>query len=385
MRLDAGQASPRHSALTSCLRESWLAPGPDYQAHAPLERGPHDKNNKRTAVRTLNLLATIALAALLSGCDELKDGFIRQQLTDRTDYSLLEDNGSIRVILCGTGSPQKGGSRGQACTLVSAGGRLFLFDAGENAMRNLENSQVPLAALQDIFITHWHSDHFNGLGALINHSWIWGRHQPVRVHGPGAVERVMQGLAQVYADDAHHRNQHFVATPEVAFGQARPFAIPEARESLRIYDEGGVSIDAYRVAHEPVEPAVGYLLSYAGRKVFISGDTKVSPRYAKALDDADLVIHEAINSRLVADAARVASAMGRTEDATLMNHVLEYHADTLQLAELAQAHRVKHLVLTHTIPEPNNPISRHLFGAGMGERYDGEITLAEDGMVIALP
>lgn len=336
-------------------------------------------------MRIINILATTVLAALLSGCEEFKDRFIRLQLADKTDYSLLEDNGSIKVTLCGTGSPQKGGSRGQACTLVAAGGRLFLFDVGENAMRNLERSHVPLQALQQIFITHWHSDHFNGLGALINHSWVWGRHQPVRVYGPGEVERVMQGFAQVYADDVHYRNKHFVSAPEVAFGQAQPFDIPEAQESLRIYDEGGVSIDAYRVAHEPVEPAVGYLLSYAGKKVFISGDTKISPRYAKALDNADLVIHEAINSRLVTDAARVARAMGREEDATLMTHVIEYHADTLQLADMAQEHRVKHLVLTHMIPEPNDFISRYLFSAGMRDRYDGQITIAEDGMHIALP
>lgn len=334
---------------------------------------------------TFRTLTAIALAALLCGCEQLKELFIRNQLTDKTDYSLLESNGSIRVIFCGTGSPQKGGSRGQACTLVSAGGRLFLFDAGENAMRNLERSQVPLKALQDIFITHWHSDHFNGLGALINHSWVWGRHQPVRVHAPGEVGTVMQGLAKVYAQDAHYRNSHFVSTPEVAFGQAMPFAIPSDQESLRIYDESGVTIDAYKVAHEPVEPAVGYLLSYAGKKVFVSGDTKVSPRYTNAIDNADLVIHEAINSRLIEDAAKVATAMGQAEDATLMTHVIEYHADTLQLAQLADKYQVKHLVLTHMIPEPNNLISRYLFTAGMRDRYDGKITLAEDGMDITLP
>lgn len=336
-------------------------------------------------MRIFSLALVVAVACALSGCEKIKEQLLRKLVADKTDYSLLEDNRSIRIVFCGTGSPQKGGSRGQACTLVSAGGRLFLFDAGENAMRNLESSNVPLKALQDIFITHWHSDHFNGLGALINHSWVWGRDQPVRIHAPGNVDQVMQGLANVYAQDAFYRSTHFVSAPEVAFGQARSFSIPEAQESVRVYEEGGVTIDAYRVAHEPVSPAVGYLLTYAGKKVFISGDTKISPLYAKAIQDADLVIHEAINSRLVEDAAKVASAMGYQEDAKLMKHVIEYHSDTLQLAEMAKEQRVQHLVLTHMIPEPNNFLTRHLFTAGMSDIYQGEITIAEDGLQMTLP
>lgn len=336
-------------------------------------------------MRNFKILAVITLATLLSSCQQVKEQFIRKELSDKTDYTLLDKNNGIRVILCGTGTPQKYGTRGQACTLVSAGGRLFLFDAGENAMRNLEHSYVPLSAIQDIFITHWHSDHFNGLGALINHSWVWGRDKPVRVHAPGKVDEVMQGFAQVYAQDAYYRNTHFVSSPEVAFGVAQPFSIPASQEAIRVYDEGGVTIDAYKVAHEPVEPAVGYLLSYAGKKVFISGDTKISPRYFKALENTDLVVHEAINSHLIADAAKVAKEMGRDKDANLMTHVIEYHADTIDLAKVAQEHHVKHLVLTHLTPDPKNFISRILFKHGMSDYYDGEITLANDGTEITLP
>lgn len=330
-------------------------------------------------------MAAVALALLLYGCDKIKDKYIEHELKDRSDYSLLEDTGAVRIILCGTGSPQVNAPRGQACTLIAAGGRLFLFDAGENAMRNIERNLVPLSELQRVFITHWHSDHFNGLGALINHTWIYGRKNPFNVYGPGDVESVMQGFALVYADDVRYRNEDFVSAPEAAFGQAHPFTIPNGQESLRVYDEDGITIDAYRVDHTPVEPAVGYLLSYRGKKIFVSGDTRISPRYRQALENADVVIHEAINSDLVKSAADVASKLGRTEDANLMNHVIDYHADTLQVAQLADSAKVKHLVLTHLIPAPTNFINRYLFTKGMSEFYGGEITIAEDGMEIALP
>lgn len=55
------------------------------------------------------------------------------------------------------------------------------------------------------------------------------------------------------------------------------------------------------------------------------------------------------------------------------------------LAKMAQQHKVRHLVLTHMLPEPNDFISRHLCSAGMNDLFDGEIIIAEDGMDITLP
>lgn len=332
--------------------------------------------------RALALLLVLALP----GCERIQHAALDAMVKDHTDQSLIQGGNAIRVILCGTGTPQVNATRGQACTLVAAGGRLFLFDAGENAMRNLETSHVPIQALNQVFITHWHSDHFNGLGALINHSWIYGRQTPFVVYGPTGVEQVVEGLAMAYAQDASYRSAHALPATDrrLAFAEPRQVEIAEGQEAVRVYDQGGVTIDAYRVDHHPVEPAYGYVLRYQGRKLFISGDTRVSERYLEAMRDADLVVHEAINAHLVHEGAAALERTGQKDRGQQAVRVLDYHADTLELARMAQRAGVRHLLLTHLIPAPDNFLARRMFVSGMADEYSGEITLGEDALDLSL-
>ncbi|MCP8467634.1 MBL fold metallo-hydrolase [Pseudomonas sp. ZM23] len=328
----------------------------------------------------------LLLVLILPGCERVQDAALDAMARDRSDQSLLQSGNGLRVILCGTGSPQVNATRGQACTLVAAGGRLFLFDAGENAMRNLETSHVPVQALSQVFITHWHSDHFNGLGALINHGWVDGRRTPFLVYGPPGVEAVVGGLAQAYGQDASFRSAHGLPSTsrQLAFAEPRRVEIAAGQESVRVYDEGGVTIDAYRVDHFPVDPAYGYVLRYQGKKLFISGDTRVSERYFEAMRDADLVVHEAINTHLIHEGAAALERTGQKTRAEQALHVLDYHADTLELARMAQRAGVRHLLLTHLIPAPDNFLARRLFVSGMADEYSGEITLGEDALDLSL-
>lgn len=337
-------------------------------------------NNK---IATLCLLLGAFL--LLTGCDQLQQAFIDRQVKKVNENNFFEDVGDgIKVVLCGTGTPQIRSTRGQACTLVAAGGKLFMFDAGENALRNIETNGVPLPAISRVFITHWHSDHFNGLGGLINHTWVNGRSDPFIVYGPRGADRVVKGLAMAYRMDVDFRNQHFVANPERAFAEARTISLSADQNSTRVYDEGGVTIDAHRVNHYPVDPAFGYLLRYQGKKIFISGDTHVTDLYLEAMQDADLVIHEAVNSAMIHRAADAMRRQGRDTQAEHALNVIKYHSDTLELADLAEKAGVKHLVLTHLIPSPPNFIAKRLFLGGMSERFKGQITLGEDAMEIGL-
>ncbi|MDN6859203.1 MBL fold metallo-hydrolase [Pseudomonas sp. CAN2814] len=331
------------------------------------------------------LLAAVAAGVVLNG-QRIQEAILDAEVRDRTDNSLTNADGSIRVILCGTGTPQVNAPRGQACTLVAAGGQLFLFDAGENAMRNIEDNHVPLPALNRVFITHWHSDHFNGLGALINHTWINGRKTPFEVYGPRGVEQVVKGLAMAYAEDVEFRHLHALPaiSTELAYAQAHVVEMADDAESMRVFEQDGVTIDAFRVDHRPVDPAFGYVLRYNGKKVFISGDTRVTERYFGALQDADLVVHEAINGHLIRMGAAALQRTGQTAAAAQAVRVLDYHADTLGLARLAEKAKVRHLVLTHLIPSPTNFVSRQLFLRGMQERFSGELTLGEDAMEIRL-
>jgi len=248
--------------------------------------------------------ATALLAATVAYLNRewLIDRAIRHQLASASDRAFVNDSEQFRVLLCGTGSPEPSAARAQACALVSVGGKMFVFDAGEGASKSLADSGVALDGIERVFLTHLHSDHFNGLGALINQSWIWGRSRPLDVVGPTGTATVVDALNDAYAIDNGFRTANM---PELSSkrnaAQAHPTEItmPHQARSVRVHDEGGITIDAHLVEHDPVEPAVGYVIAHRGKKVFISGDTMVSPLNMPAMQDADLVVHEAYATHLV--------------------------------------------------------------------------------------
>ncbi|MBX7453130.1 MBL fold metallo-hydrolase [Mycolicibacterium sp. 3033] len=313
---------------------------------------------------------------------------IRHRLADGESSSFVSDPGQFKVLLCGTGSPEPSAAKSQACTLVAVAGKIFVFDVGEGASKSLSDSGVALDEIDRVFLTHLHSDHFNGLGGLINQAWIWGRSKPLDVTGPAGTAEVVGALNDAYAIDNGFRAANM---PELdsrrQAAQAHPVDIvvpPGPARSVRIYDADGVTIDAHLVVHDPVEPAFGYVIQSRGKKVFISGDTQVSPLNLPAMRDADLVVHEAYASHLVRRAIPILRDMGRGRDAEVAERTIAYHADTIELAKQAEQARVEHLVLTHLTPYPASAIMRRVFTKGMGEYYTGTLTVGTDGLVLTV-
>ena len=257
---------------------------------------------KRKILIGLAALAVLLVGALALGQDRLVDHVIRQRLQQKPDQAYLARDGRVRVLLCGTGSPEVSAAQAQACTLVAAGGKLFLFDVGDGAVHALAQDKVPVNQLTRAFITHYHSDHFGDLGPLINSSWIWGRKIPLEIQGPVGMNQVLAGITQAYALDEGYRAAnmpHLNAARAVARGVPMEIQFPAGQNTVRVYDQDGVTVDANVVVHDPVKPALGYTISYAGKKVFVSGDTEISPVYFDAMKGADLVVHEAYATHMV--------------------------------------------------------------------------------------
>lgn len=319
--------------------------------------------------------------------DALVDRAVQARLQQQPDRSFLEDKDHVRVLICGTGSPEVSSAKAQACTLVSAGGKMFLFDVGDGAVRSLAHSKIPLNQLERVFITHFHSDHFNDLATLINAGWIWGRKMPLEVQGPVGTKQVLDGFAQAYALDEGYRSTnmpHLAKNRAVAFGVPLEIAFAEGQRAVRVYDKDGVTIDATLVAHDPVKPALGYVLKYEGKKVFISGDTEVSPVNMDAMRDANLAIHESYAAHMVRRAIPQMKKLGMDFEATVAERTIPYHADNMALAKQAQQAGVKHLLLTHLIPYPDSFVVRQMYTEGMAEHYKGKLTVAQDGMILVL-
>jgi ribonuclease Z len=142
-------------------------------------------------------------------------------------------------------------------------------------------------------------------------------------------------------------------------------------------------VRAFHVDHGHVKPALGYRVEYNGRSVVFSGDTVASPLVAEAARGCDLLVHEAVNTRLMLNVIAALRDLGNEMDARRAEGVIGYHADTIGVARVAAAAGARKLVLAHLIPATSNPLFDRIFVAGMSEHYDGPIVVAEDGQHFA--
>lgn len=330
--------------------------------------------------------AALALASLvLSACDAMIERQIERNLSRVDDARLASPD--LQVILCGTGSPIADASRAAACTAVLAGGELWLVDVGPGSWETLDLSNVPTGALKGVLLTHFHSDHIGDLGEAITQSWIAGRPRPLDVFGPPGVARIVDGLAQLYAADVEARVTHHgdAALPRAAAGAiAREIALPPEGEAAVVVDRGGLRITMFVVDHAPVAPAVGYRFDWKGRSLVLSGDTKKNANLAKHAQNADILIHEALDADAIARVHAVAQRTGRTRFAKFTADIPNYHATPVEAAETARAANVKTLVFSHMVPGPSNVIIRRHFLQGVSAAFSGEVVVGEDGMRFAL-
>lgn len=338
--------------------------------------------------------AALAAVALAFGLREpLALRLMERGLRANLQANLLDElPDGLHLVLCGAGSPLPDVQRGGPCAAVIAGRRLFVVDAGSGASRTMARLRLPPGQIEAILLTHFHSDHLDGLGELLLQRWIGSASQtPTPVHGPEGIEQVVAGFALAYAQDSAYRTAHHgpgVAPPSGAGAAARPFATPPPGQGQVVIgaEAGpGVRVTAFRVDHAPVAPAVGYRFDYAGRSLLLSGDTARSANLLQFAKGVDLLVHDALSPWLVDRMTEAAEESQRPRLAKITRDIRDYHASPVQVAELAQQAGAKRLLFHHIVPPlPLAPL-KGLFLRGVRQRYPGPVSIGRDGTMVNLP
>jgi ribonuclease Z len=296
----------------------------------------------------------------------------------------------LHVALCGAGGPMSSSNRSGPCVAVVAGRTLFVVDAGTNGARNLQGViGWPPGRIAAVFLTHYHSDHIDGLGEMGLLRWVGGNHRdPLPLYGPEGLLDIAEGFERAYQFDARYRVAHHgpaVVPSEGAGFAPHPFAAPALGESLVLLERDGIRVSAFRVQHEPVSPAVGYRFDYGGRSLVVSGDTKKSESVLAQARGVDLVVHEALSPKLVGILHDAAESAGNANLAKVMTDIPDYHTTPVEAGELAQIAGARHLLLYHVVPPLPVPGLEGVFLEGVSGAFSGGITLGRDGTRISLP
>src|SRR5205823_10437897 len=208
----------------------------------------------------------------------------------------------LDLVFLGTSGSVPTAHRAPSALLVRRGGERLLFDCGEGTQRQLLRSTVGLVELREVFVSHFHADHYLGLPGMLKTFARRGRDIPLTIYGPPGLKDLFATLRRVFGrltypleivelrpGDALEREDYNIVTFPVAHGvQSLGFALIEhprpGRFDVSASDALGVPSGPQRgllQAGESVQLADGRVVTpdevlgppRPGRKVVLSGDT----------------------------------------------------------------------------------------------------------------
>jgi ribonuclease Z len=262
-------------------------------------------------------------------------------------------------------------------TLVQANEEAFLFDCGRGVSQRLYQLKVPLGKVPNLFLTHLHSDHVNGIPDFWLTGWLAldyaGRKTPLQVWGPAGTKDMMSYLEKAFQADRHIRTNDEKLSPE-----AFRFIAQDIKEGV-VYEKNGVKITAFLVDHFPgedPEPCLGYRIDYAGRSVVISGDTRYSENLIKYSKGVDVLIHEVAGAK--EELLKASAAVQR---------IIDHHVSPEEAGKIFSQLKPKLAVYTHFVMVANKDIRAPTvedFITMTRKTYSGPLEAGEDLMVIEI-
>jgi len=272
-----------------------------------------------------------------------------------------------RLVLLGTkGGPTPSRFRAPASNLLVVDGEPFVIDAPDGVASRLVQAAVDLARVRRIFITHHHSDHVAGLGALLILAWGSGLRTPVDIYGPVPLRRQVDAHLRANAYDIQVRRAEEGRPPLAAL-----LRVHELRANGPVMDTGTVRVRCALADHLTV-PNYAYCFDTPDRSFVFSGDTAPSEALIALARGADVLVHEVMFE----------PALGQIVDRNaprLMEHLLGSHTTTEQLGRVAQAAGVRTLVLSHLVPAFPT-ITDAMWTEGVRRHFSGEIIVGRDMM-----
>jgi ribonuclease BN (tRNA processing enzyme) len=307
----------------------------------------------------------------------------------RAQQSAPPTKPGTHLITLGTrAGPTPGVGRAQSSNLLVVNGAQYVIDAGDGVTRRLTRLATNFRAIDTIFITHPHSDHTSGLGALMSVIYDANRTSPVNIYGPPGTVASVHGLLDYLSVNSDIRTSDGTkVTPA-----SKIFSGHDTGAGT-IFQDANVKVTSVENTHfhfQPGSPGYGKYKSYAyrfdtpDRSVVFTGDTGPSDAVAMLAKGADLLVSEVTDSLDAYKAQQIKNGRWQTmtpeQQAGALRHMAEEHLLAEEVGRMATHAGVKSVVLTH-LPAIGNPKEDYQgFAAEVKKEFSGPVLVANDLM-----
>ena len=221
----------------------------------------------------------------------------------------------VNLEIIGCGDAFGSGGNHYTCFYVSSGGLQLLIDCGATSGPALKKSDIEIATLDYVLISHLHGDHFGGIPFLLLDSLQTPRLKPLHIIGPpGIKERNQQLFDLLYPGSARNLDSSQFIYTEYTSGQA--------------LTTDHFTLVAFSVVHTEQAMPHGLRLQLHDKVISYSGDTSWCDNLISLAKDADLFICECTFFNL--------DAKGHLNYHTIMQHRGELQCKALLLTHFDQ-------------------------------------------------
>jgi ribonuclease BN (tRNA processing enzyme) len=284
----------------------------------------------------------------------------------------MNQNGSTRVVMLGTGTPRPDPNHFGPATAIVVNDRPYLIDFGAGVVRRAaaayQNGVTAFGPdvvnLETVFLTHMHSDHTIGYPDLILTPWVMGRREPLAVYGPKGIKAMTDNVLKAWQIDIDGRtkgNRHNATGYQVNAREIGPGVVHQDRN---------VTVTAFPVRHEEMVDSFGYRFESADRTVVISGDTAPTPALIEHSRGCDVLIHEAYSM------ASYHKVSPRSQEFRRRNHT-----SSVELAAIANEAKPGLLVIYHRSNmggAPESAYSEDVLLDEIRQSYAGRVVMGHD-------
>ena len=205
----------------------------------------------------------------------------------------------FRVTILGSGSALPTKDNFHASQVLELRGRRYMIDCGEGTQIKMGQYKVNVSRLNNIFISHLHSDHCIGLAGLISTMAMLGRSEPLSIYAYKDLKNILLPILDYFTDDDSF---------EVIFHDINP------KKKEIVYKDKALTVSTIPWKH---------------RYAYIS-DTLYTESIIPQIEGVDCLFHEA--TFLEQDHRRAKETL---------------HSTAIQAAQIAKKAKVKKLVIGH--------------------------------------